>query len=328
MPGVRKGNLEPRPRGGTAEPLPRTGPVPELRPDDAPRPDAAAGEAGGSPRTSPDSLKSKDVAITPELDVMAAAAVVEAKRCEAELKRRGAVFETGASLSEGRCGVLRPLAVEKLSTGTKVEPDTVMLCRTALALDDWAREAVEPAARAAFGPDRRVVALNQVSTYVCRPRSSEDKISEHARGSAIDIGSFELSDGTEVGVRAIAAQAGAGTAESRAEDTDDGATRTASTTSGEPDASGSNAPGHSAGEATHGGAMEEREGGADPESADEPGGTAAGAEDRREQEFLDEVREAACGPFKTVLGPGTDADHATHFHLDMAARRGGATYCK
>lgn len=44
--------------------------------------------------------------------------------------------------------------------------------------------------------------------------------------------------------------------------------------------------------------------------------------------FLAQIRSAACGPFKTVLGPGTDADHSTHFHLDLAERRKGSTYCR
>ncbi|MGE3367191.1 MAG: extensin family protein [Rhizobiaceae bacterium] len=44
--------------------------------------------------------------------------------------------------------------------------------------------------------------------------------------------------------------------------------------------------------------------------------------------FLSRLREAACGPFKTVLGPGSDADHATHFHLDLAERRGGSVFCQ
>lgn len=38
------------------------------------------------------------------------------------------------------------------------------------------------------------------------------------------------------------------------------------------------------------------------------------------------LREAACGPFNTVLGPGSDADHADHFHFDMARRR--APFCR
>jgi hypothetical protein len=44
--------------------------------------------------------------------------------------------------------------------------------------------------------------------------------------------------------------------------------------------------------------------------------------------FLKEVRAAACGPFKTVLGPGSDADHASHLHLDLAPRRNGGTVCE
>ena len=44
--------------------------------------------------------------------------------------------------------------------------------------------------------------------------------------------------------------------------------------------------------------------------------------------FLDTVREHACGPFKTVLGPGADADHAAHLHFDQAARRNGSTFCQ
>lgn len=44
--------------------------------------------------------------------------------------------------------------------------------------------------------------------------------------------------------------------------------------------------------------------------------------------FLDAFRAAACGPFKTVLGPGSDADHAEHFHLDMKARRNDHAFCQ
>ncbi|MBX3580387.1 MAG: extensin family protein [Rhizobiaceae bacterium] len=44
--------------------------------------------------------------------------------------------------------------------------------------------------------------------------------------------------------------------------------------------------------------------------------------------FLDKVREEACGPFKTVLGPGSNADHAEHLHFDLAPRRHGGTVCE
>jgi hypothetical protein len=47
-----------------------------------------------------------------------------------------------------------------------------------------------------------------------------------------------------------------------------------------------------------------------------------------ERDFLGAVREEACGVFKTVLGPGSDRYHNDHFHLDLATRRSGRSYCK
>lgn len=52
------------------------------------------------------------------------------------------------------------------------------------------------------------------------------------------------------------------------------------------------------------------------------------APDEKAAKFLADIRKAACGPFKTVLGPGSDADHARHFHLDLAPRKHGGTFCQ
>ncbi|MBL6430603.1 MAG: extensin family protein [Alphaproteobacteria bacterium] len=38
------------------------------------------------------------------------------------------------------------------------------------------------------------------------------------------------------------------------------------------------------------------------------------------------VRALACGPFTTVLGPGSDAYHDDHFHFDLAPRN--SAYCR
>lgn len=327
----RKGDLDPLDAAAPLEPepLPETGPVPVLRPDapaspetpETPEP-AAASPAGSGDRdkassVDPEALRSGDVTVTPALAVEAAAAVVEAKRCESELRRRGAVFTVGESISEGQCGVLRPVAVSRLSSGIAVESETELLCQTVLALDDWASDSLVPAAKDAFGDQRKLLAIREISTFVCRPRASEDKISEHARGSAIDIGAFGLSDETSVGVRAIDIndkdEAGekdeiGSTDETK---TTNRATDAENGTSGSPDG---NAPGEDWGEgsANAGTTLEAGEAG----------------EEAREKRFLDRVHAGACGPFKTVLGPGTDADHAVHFHLDMAARRNGFQYCK
>ncbi len=41
--------------------------------------------------------------------------------------------------------------------------------------------------------------------------------------------------------------------------------------------------------------------------------------------ILKEIRVAACGPFSTVLGPGSDRFHRDHLHIDTA--RGRGPYC-
>ncbi|MGV8839922.1 MAG: extensin-like domain-containing protein [Bauldia sp.] len=55
----------------------------------------------------------------------------------------------------------------------------------------------------------------------------------------------------------------------------------------------------------------------------------AAAEGTPEAEFLGAIRADACGPFTTVLGPGV-ANHADHFHFDLAVRgrNGDALYCR
>jgi hypothetical protein len=44
--------------------------------------------------------------------------------------------------------------------------------------------------------------------------------------------------------------------------------------------------------------------------------------------FLRQVRADACGPFKTVLGPGADSHHKDHIHLDLQHHRSGGSYCR
>ncbi len=47
-----------------------------------------------------------------------------------------------------------------------------------------------------------------------------------------------------------------------------------------------------------------------------------------ERAFQAAIRGGACALFTTVLGPGTNAAHADHLHLDRAYRRGGYRLCQ
>ena len=239
---------EPQPEPVADEPARQTKPIPDAMPVTP-----AVPEADEEPLT-PSNLRQLEQSVTPAASVLAAAAIADAVACEGELTERGVVFTVEPSISEGACGVLRPVNVERLSSGIAVSPKTQLLCRTALALDEWMSSTVVPAARVDL-EGRALTEFRHASTYVCRKRASESGISEHARGSAIDIAAFVFDEGPEISVEAQPA--------------------------GSPEAT-----------------------------------------------FQRAVRVGACGPFRTVLGPGTDADHATHFHLDIAARKNDGTYCR
>ncbi len=47
-----------------------------------------------------------------------------------------------------------------------------------------------------------------------------------------------------------------------------------------------------------------------------------------EADFEAAIRAGSCRYFTTVLGPGSNAAHATHFHFDLAERRGGYRLCE
>lgn len=47
-----------------------------------------------------------------------------------------------------------------------------------------------------------------------------------------------------------------------------------------------------------------------------------------EAAFLASVRTGACGFFRTVLGPGSDAAHGNHLHLDLRERNAGHRLCQ
>ena len=49
----------------------------------------------------------------------------------------------------------------------------------------------------------------------------------------------------------------------------------------------------------------------------------------RRSKFLRQARKGACAHFNTVLGPGSDVFHKTHFHVDlMKLRPGRGKYCR
>jgi hypothetical protein len=51
-------------------------------------------------------------------------------------------------------------------------------------------------------------------------------------------------------------------------------------------------------------------------------------ENSPEADFQTAIKKAACPIFNTVLGPGSDADHGDHLHLDLRERKGDYRICQ
>ena len=119
-----------------------------------------------------------------------------AAQCLAALDQRGvryAVAAMKASLSS--CAVDDAVLVS--ATTIAWSRPSIVSCGFALTLDDFARDAIQPLARAQLG--RSVRLIRHFGTYACRStRGGRESL--HAVGEAIDIAGFELEDGTVISV--------------------------------------------------------------------------------------------------------------------------------
>lgn len=228
--------------------------APEPRPDrpaDGAKPAGKEDQPSGTPKPTdaPDEDQKQSAMPPPRPAKMPS----EELACRARLTELGVTFEELPQLADpAGCSVPWPISVSSLSKSVTLEPAAQLNCATALAAAQFAKDTMAFKAKAILGTE--LVAIRQASAYVCRPRNGTTKLSEHAFGNALDIGSFVLADEREIVVGSATSTDGAA--------------------------------------------------------------------------FMLAVRKAACGPFKTVLGPGADADHANHFHFDLAKRRSGSTFCQ
>ena len=160
--------------------------VEEDLPDDPPLPEERADNPPPPPPADPKPAKEDAEAFN---------------RCTAELMKLGTAFKVLDTIDgPGICGIDRPLEVTMVIKGVELSPAGTMRCETALALANWAKDYVNPTAKVALSKDAELKRINQASTYICRSRNNVEgaKVSEHAKGNAIDIASLTFSDGTVV----------------------------------------------------------------------------------------------------------------------------------
>lgn len=130
--------------------------------------------------------------------------------CLRDLERAHVVFEPAREYSgTGSCSVPNPVRVS--SAGMRWSSPGVVSCQMARVVDRFEEEVVQPLAVKFFG--QKVVQLHHMGTYNCRNQRNSSRtasakggatggrLSEHAKGQAIDVGAFQLADGSVVSVK-------------------------------------------------------------------------------------------------------------------------------
>jgi hypothetical protein len=104
------------------------------------------------------------------------------------LTERGASFESRGDLEgSGSCGVSNAVALR--GTPAALQGGATLSCPMALAVADFERDVVQPAAQRHLGEP--VVRMRVLSSYGCRRIAGSGRVSQHAIGQAIDIAAFD-----------------------------------------------------------------------------------------------------------------------------------------
>ncbi|WP_235063005.1 extensin family protein, partial [Paramagnetospirillum caucaseum] len=132
--------------------------------------------------------------------------------CLRDLRDQRVTFEPQAAFGNpGSCSIANPVKVTADSQTAWNRPG-VMSCSMARTVERFETQVVQAAAGRIFG--QKVARLHHMGTYDCRNRRTETtvassgegrsrggRLSEHGKGQAIDIGGFELADGTMISVK-------------------------------------------------------------------------------------------------------------------------------
>jgi hypothetical protein len=96
------------------------------------------------------------------------------------------------------CGIAQPVRLRAVD-GVALSTPATINCDTARALQTWVRDSVVPTVGRVGGG---VQSLRVVASYACRTRNNQPgaRISEHARGNAVDIAGIGLANGSELTV--------------------------------------------------------------------------------------------------------------------------------
>jgi hypothetical protein len=99
----------------------------------------------------------------------------------------------------GACGIANPVKITEVA-GIPLTRELTVNCKTAKKFDKWVSKSVKPTIGRKGGG---LASVQIIGGYSCRTRNSKRgaKLSEHAKGNAIDIAGFKLRDGTIYSVK-------------------------------------------------------------------------------------------------------------------------------
>jgi hypothetical protein len=100
---------------------------------------------------------------------------------------------------KGSCGIANPVKITAVG-GVALTREITVNCATAKRLDNWVSKSAKPTIGRQGGG---LVAVQAIGGYSCRTRNSKRgaKLSEHAKGNAVDIAGFKLKNGTIYSVK-------------------------------------------------------------------------------------------------------------------------------
>lgn len=118
--------------------------------------------------------------------------------CLAELDRLGVQYQVAAlpASTSPACLVENPVRVSAATL--PFSRPAVAACGFVVQFDKFEREVIRPLAKREFGQDLKTIV--HLGAYSCRS-TRLGRESEHAKGLAIDVAGFELSDGSMITVK-------------------------------------------------------------------------------------------------------------------------------
>jgi hypothetical protein len=325
------------------------------------KPSSIASEPGKvpTPESKPSSETKTEAAAEPEPpkpDVWTDAEVIAAlKECVRLLGPIAADIDVTQPVKQEQCGTPAPIMLKRIGSGAnRVEfnPPAMVNCPMVVGLHSWVEKTLQPAAMETFGSP--ITRLRSASGYSCRNRIGSlhgaDKLSEHAKANAIDIGGFITADGRTIEVSRFwgptardIREAERVAAERAKKDEKDGKAAKPEPAKAEPAKSGPVRSSSAIATKSDGQAdKDQRKGSVRTSELQPPAHTAtdaktvplppsSGSSDAAktsvEANFLRRLHRGACGTFGTVLGPEANEAHRDHFHFDLAARKRNA-FCE